>query len=168
MHIELKPWCGAYAFQLKAAADYPEIEENLRDGFPVPYTLADAEAYIDNCLRMEGDTQLCRAILADGKVVGSIGLFRCSNVYRYNAELGYWLARPYWNQGIMPEAIRRMCQIGFSAWDIVRIFAEPFGSNPASARVLEKAGFIREGTLKKGIFKRGRFTDYHIYALLRE
>lgn len=168
MNVELKPWCEAYKFQLKAAADYPEIEENLRDGFPMPYTLADAEAYIDSCVCREGDMPLCRAILADGKVAGCIGSFRCSNVYRYNAELGYWLARPCWNQGIMPEAIRQMCRIGFSAWDIVRIFAQPFGSNPASARVLEKAGFIREGTLKKSVFKRGRFTDYHIYALLRE
>ncbi len=168
MNVELKHWCEAYTFQLREAADCPEIEENLRDGFPVLYTLSDAKDYIDSCIRMEGDKQLCRAILAGGNVVGSIGLFRCSNVFRYNAELGYWLARPYWNQGIMTEAIRQMCGIGFSTWDIVRIFAEPFGYNQASVRVLEKAGFIWKGTLKKGVFKRGSFVDYHIYALLKQ
>ena len=99
---------------------------------------------------------------------GSIGLFLGSDVYRRSAELGYWLGEPFWGRGIMTAAVETMCREGFAAWDIVRIHAEAFARNAASRRVLEKAGFALEGTLRRSVYKNGEMLDSCIYALVRE
>ncbi len=104
----------------------------------------------------------------DGEAVGSIAVTLKDDVYRKSAELGYWLAEPYWNRGIMTEAVRRICRHAFAAYDIVRIFAEPFACNTASRRVLERAGFTLEGVIKMSVYKNGRMLDSCIYALLKE
>ena len=102
------------------------------------------------------------------EAVGSIGLFLGSDVYRRSAELGYWLGEPFWGRGIMTAAVETMCREGFAAWGIVRIHAEPFARNAASRRVLEKAGFALEGTLRRSVYKNGEMLDSCIYALVRE
>lgn len=104
----------------------------------------------------------------DGEAAGSIGLFLGSDVYRRSAELGYWLGEPFWGRGIMTAAVETMCREGFAAWDIVRIHAEAFARNAASRRVLEKAGFALEGTLRRSVYKNGEMLDSCIYALVRE
>ncbi len=68
----------------------------------------------------------------------------------------------------MSAAVRRMCEEAFAHWDIVRIYAEVFASNTGSRRVLEKAGFQREGVLRQSVYKNGKLLDSHLYALLRE
>ena len=121
-----------------------------------------------DCVRNEGRGQLARAIEVDGAAVGSISLTLGSDVYRRSAELGYWLAEPFWGRGLMTSAVAEMCREGFETWDIVRIYAEPYARNLASRRVLEKAGFTLEGTLRRSVFKNGEMLDSCIYALLRE
>ena len=106
--------------------------------------------------------------MVDGEAVGSISLTLGSDVYRRSAELGYWLGKPFWGRGIMTAAVTAMCRDGFGTWDIVRIHAEPFARNAASRRVLEKAGFTLEGTLRQSVYKNGEMLDSCIYALLRE
>jgi len=95
-------------------------------------------------------------------------VFLGSDVYRRSAELGYWLGEPFWGRGIMTAAVETMCREGFAAWDIVRIHAEAFARNAASRRVLEKAGFALEGTLRRSVYKNGEMLDSCIYALVRE
>ena len=90
-----------------------------------------------------------------------------ADVHRKNAELGYWLAEPYWGQGIITRAITRMVSYGFEHWDIHRIFARPFGTNIASQRALEKAGFVLEARFEKTIFKNGEYLDELVYAIRR-
>ena len=109
-----------------------------------------------------------QAIVVDGEAVGSISLTLGSDVYRRSAELGYWLGEPFWGRGIMTAVVTAMCREGFGTWDIVRIHAEPFARNAASRRVLEKAGFTLEGTLRQSVYKNGEMLDSCIYALLRE
>ena len=77
-------------------------------------------------------------------------------------------AKPFWGRGIMTAAVETMCREGFAAWDIVRIHAEAFARNAASRRVLEKAGFALEGTLRRSVYKNGEMLDSCIYALVRE
>ena len=108
------------------------------------------------------------AIEAGGEAVGSIGVFRKDNVYRKSAELGYWLAEPFWGRGIMTRAVEQICAIAFDTLGVVRIFAEPFAENTKSRRVLEKAGFHLEGTMRRSVYKEGRVMDSCMYALLRE
>lgn len=168
MDFTLRPWAMADVSAIVPYADDPMVARNLRDMFPSPYTPADGEAYVRDCVEREGRGQLCRAILVDGAAAGSIGLFLGNDVYRKSAELGYWLGRPFWGRGIMTAAVKEMCALGFADWDIVRIHAEPYARNTGSRRVLEKAGFSLEGIQKKSVFKSGEFLDACIYAMLKE
>lgn len=168
MEFQLRPWRCGDAGDVAACANNEKIARNLRDAFPYHYSLADARAYVDACAAASEENQLCRAIVVEGRVVGSIGIFRREDVYRKSGELGYWLAEDCWGRGIMTAAVRQLCREAFLRWDIVRIFAEPYAHNGASRRVLEKAGFTLEGVMRQGVYKGGALWDYCMYALLRE
>ena len=90
------------------------------------------------------------------------------DVHRFTAEMGYWLAEPFWNKGIMSEVVSRFADFGFEKFELNRIFAESYISNPGSARVLEKAGFVLEGTLRASVFKDGKVLDQFLYAKIRQ
>lgn len=166
--VTLRPWREGDENSIARYADNAKIAANLRDVFPWPYSRQDAVDFVTGCVQNEGRGQLCRAIVVDGEAVGSISLTLGSDVYRRSAELGYWLGEPFWGRGIMTAAVTAMCREGFGTWDIVRIHAEPFARNAASRRVLEKAGFTLEGTLRQSVYKNGEMLDSCIYALLRE
>ncbi len=163
----LRPWRPEDAESVAAAANNLKIAANLRNIFPHPYTLEDAKWFVNDCIARGEGRQLTRAIVIDGKAVGSIGVFVKDDVYEKSAELGYWLAEEYWGKGVMTEAARRLCREAFSHFDIIRIFAEPFADNRGSRRVLEKAGFTCEGTMRNGVFKYGQVHSYCVYSLLR-
>lgn len=164
----LRPWRLSDAPAVAEAANNPKIAANLRNAFPSPYTLADAEWYVGDCIAQGEERQLTRAIIIEGEAAGSIGVFRKDDVYEKSAELGYWLSEAHWGRGVMTEAVRQLCREAFGRFDILRIYAEPFADNPGSRRVLEKAGFTCEGTMRNGVFKNGRVHSYCMYALLRE
>ena len=133
---------------------------------PHPYTLADAEAYLQNRVVETREHVLC--IEVDGRVGGGIGLHLGEDVNRLTAELGYWLAEPFWGRGIMSEAVPAMVAHGFATLPLQRIEAFVYANNPASARVLEKAGFEFEGRLRRSVIKDGQLLDSLLYAKLRE
>ncbi len=174
MDFTVRPWKASDAAVIVPYANDLAVAKNLRDAFPHPYTLTDAECYVNSCVELEGHGQLCRAIVVSGEAVGSIGLFPGNDVYCRSAELGYWLGRPFWRQGIMTAAVREICREGFQALDIVRIYAEPYAQNAGSRRVLEKVGFTLEGILRSSVYKPlGRppercLLDSCVYGLLRE
>ena len=114
----------------------------------------------------ENDT-FAFAITTDEKVIGSIGAFRQGNIHRKTAELGYYIAEEYWGNGIATEAVRQLCDYIFSHTDIIRIYAEPFSYNIGSCRVLEKAGFQYEGTLRSNAVKNGKVLDMKMYSKLK-
>lgn len=116
---------------------------------------------------MENET-FAFAIAVANIAIGSIGIFRQSNIHRQTAELGYYVAEEYWGKGIMTEAVRQICEYVFSESDIIRIYAEPFAYNTASCRVLEKAGFQYEGTLRSNAVKNGKVIDMKMSSLLKE
>ncbi|UWP60760.1 GNAT family N-acetyltransferase [Ruminococcus gauvreauii] len=167
MNFELRKWKLEYIADVARYADNEKIAANLRNVFPYPYTRQDAENYVRSCAENTEERQLCRAIVAEGHTIGSIGIFCGSDVYEKSAELGYWLAEDFWGKGIMTEAVRRICREAFAAFDIVRIYAEPFAHNAGSRGVLEKAGFTLEGIMRKGVFKNGELCDYCMYSLLK-
>ena len=144
------------------------ILDNLRDGIPYPYTENDAEEFIYSVLDSPKDSQYAWAITdIDGALIGSVGVMRQNNIHQYTAELGYYLDEMFWGKGIMTEVVKQVCQYIFSETDIIRIFAEPFSYNTASCRVLEKAGFSFEGTLKCNAVKNGVVLDMNLYAMIR-
>lgn len=156
------------ADDLAAAINNQKILDNLRDGLPFPYTSEDARAYISVMLSADKDRVYAFAITVDDKAIGSIGVFRQENIHARTAEMGYYIAEPYWGQGIMTAAVRQMCVLIFNTTDIIRIFAEPFAFNMASCCVLEKSGFALEGTLRQNAVKNGQVIDMKMYALLKD
>ena len=166
--FHLRPWTPDDAYSLALAANNPKIAENLRNIFPSPYSLEDAQWFIQDCISHTGKKQLAYAIEVVGKTAGSISILVKEDVYEKSAELGYWLSEKYWRRGITSRAVALICQEAFAAFDIVRIYAEPFAHNAASRGVLEKAGFTLEGTMRNGVYKNGAVCSYCMYAILRE
>ena len=141
------------------------VVSQLRDRFPHPYTLADAQAFI--AMVVAHEPPICFAIAVNDSTVGCIGLERQSDVNRCAAELGYWLGVDYWGQGITTEAIEAVVRWGMDALQLERIFAQPLADNVASCRVLEKAGFVLEGTLRHSAIKDGVIRDQRLYASVK-
>lgn len=168
MNFLLRPWRTEDAEDLVKAADNPKIAANLRNVFPSPYTLADANWFINDCISKGDSHGFTWAIEVDGKAAGGIGVTLLNDVYEKSAELGYWLSEEYWRQGIMSQAVQIICRKAFKTFDIIRIFAEPFAHNAGSRGVLEKAGFTYEGTMRNGVYKNGQVYSYCIYSLLKE
>jgi ribosomal-protein-alanine N-acetyltransferase len=139
---------------------------NLRDQFPHPYTLADAEHWIREAAGAEPQTHF--AIAVDGAAAGAIGLHLKKDVRRRSAEIGYWLGEDFRGRGIATEALRAVTGHAFACFDLVRLYAGVFEGNHASMRVLEKAGYTREARLRKAITKDGRTMDLVLYAVVRE
>ena len=166
--IHLREWKIEDAPDLAVAISNKKVLDNLRDGIPYPYSEKDAIEFITATLAAEEDSQYAFAICIDDKAIGSIGVFRKDNVHRLTAEMGYYIAEPYWGKGIMTEAVRQMCVFVFANTDIVRIFAEPYAYNTASCRVLEKAGFQCEGILRQNAIKNGQSVDMMMYAIIKD
>lgn len=166
MEFTLRPWSLADLPSLVRYANDPTVAGNLMDTFPHPYTEADGRASLERF--MARDPQEVLAIAVDGNAVGAVGIHPKDDVYRCNAELGYWIGAPFRGKGIMTNAIQQATARAFLILpEITRIFARPFGSNKASQRVLEKAGFILEARLAQTFVKNGILQDELIYAVRR-
>lgn len=164
--FELRPWTSADVDDLVRNANNPKIARNLRDGFPYPYTLHDARLWIEMIRGNKKD--LVYAIDIKGEACGGIGLHAMRDVYRFNAEIGFWLAEKYWGRGIVSESVGLLVDYGFQNYHWVRIFAGVFSTNTASMRVFEKNGFTRESIHRKAVKKEGIFLDEIIYSKLKE
>ena len=167
MNCKIRRWELSDARDLATALSNKKIQDNLRDGLPYPYTEQDGKEFISAMLAANENDTFAFAITVNGKVIGSIGAFRQTNIHNKTAELGYYIAEEYWGKGIMTEAVKQLCDYVFSNTDIIRIYAEPFAYNIGSCRVLEKAGFQYEGTLRSNALKNGNVFDMKMYSKLK-
>jgi len=170
MHLQgngfiLRNWQLRDAQSMQRNADNLMIARYVSDRFPSPYTMADAEAWVQRW--QDQDPVINFAIAADDEVIGGIGLEFRGDIYRKTPLLGYWLGEPYWGQGIMPQAVKLIVDYTFNQLDVIAIQANTFGGNLASMRVLEKAGFERQGIIKKSVIKNGEIMDEHVFAIWR-
>lgn len=163
MDFLLRPWTISDLDSLVANADNINISRFMTDGFPHPYTRENGKTFIR--MATKDDPVHIFAIEVNNAAVGGIGLHPQPGIMKKNAELGYWLGEAYWGKGIITKAVTQMIHFGFSTFDITRIYARPFGTNLASQRVLEKAGFLLEARIEQNIFKNGEFQDELIYAV---
>lgn len=132
---------------------------------PCPYGREDAERFLNLCgkLSEQHGHPLHFAIRdREQQLIGGCGFDGL--VYGHRAEIGYWLGKPYWGQGLMTEVVRAATAFAFREWKLVRISAHVFTTNPASARVLEKCGFQHEGLLRLHHKKDDRFLDSQLFA----
>ncbi|MDR2937283.1 MAG: GNAT family N-acetyltransferase [Rikenellaceae bacterium] len=160
------PWEIKDASSIAEQANNIRIWNCVRDYFPCPYTLNDAEDFLKMVLSRD---RLCEfAIKINGKAVGGIGFIPGTDVERISAEVGYWIGEAYWGRGIVTEALRALVGYVFETTEITRLFAPVFDFNAASMRVLEKAGFSKVGVLHRAAVKNGRVIDLHYYELLKD
>lgn len=153
------------AARLALIADDRSVWRNLRDRFPHPYELSDAQAFIAYALSSEREHAfgICRGEELDGVVSLTVG----EDIYGRSAEIGYWLGADARGQGIATEAVAAVSRWAFDTLDLVRLHAAVFVWNPASARVLEKAGYSLECRARNAAFKDGEVVDEFVYALVR-
>jgi len=164
--VVVRDWGESDAPELAAQANDRRVWLGLRDVFPHPYGIEDARAFISMAMGMSPRTFL--AIEVDGRVAGGIGYVLHSDVERVSAEVGYWLGHEFWGRGIATIAVRLLTPHAFEARpELRRLYATPYANNAGSARVLEKAGYIREAVLRQSVIKDGRVLDQFVYAFLR-
>lgn len=164
-HCTLRPWQAGDEASLVQQANNYNVWRNLRDIFPHPYTLADAQYWIE--LAGTADPLTNFAIVVEGAAVGGIGLIFQADIYHRSAEIGYWLGEAYWGRGLTTEAVRGVVEWAFANFDLARIYAGVLVRNSGSARVLEKAGFQCEARLRNAVTKEGVTMDELLYAVVR-
>jgi len=161
----LRPWSEDDLASLVRHANNRRVARNLRDGFPHPYTPVDGSAFL---AAVAGDRPaLHLAIQVHGKAVGGIGVRPGVDVERVSGEIGFWLGETFWGQGLCTAAVRTFVDYVFDGFALHRLFAMPFLRNLRSQRVLEKAGFRREGILSESAIKEGQLESQALYALTR-
>jgi [ribosomal protein S5]-alanine N-acetyltransferase len=147
---------------LAQLANNKKIWDNLRDYIPFPYTENDAEYFIQ--LTRQENPAVTFGIEYNTRLCGVIGLVPQKDVYRKSAEIGYWIGEPYWQKGIATVAVKLITRYGFNDLELIRIFTSVFEYNPASMKVLEKNGYIKEAVSQKAVVKNGEVWNEHRYA----
>jgi [ribosomal protein S5]-alanine N-acetyltransferase len=158
----IRSWREGDEETLPLHANNRKVWLNLRDRFPQPYTRADAEHFIQRLKGVTPETNF--AIDVNGEAVGGIGLVLHDDVERCSAEIGYWLGESYWGRGITTAALCAMTEYAFKEFNLTRVYAVPYAGNAASLRILEKAGYICEGVMRRSAIKDGVVLDQLMYA----
>lgn len=161
---EVRSWERLDVASLALHANNRNIWINLRDRFPHPYTRSDARTFIRETRLQRPETAF--AIAVEGAAVGGIGFVMNVDVERVSAEIGYWLSEAFWGRGIMTDALVAVTAYAADAHGLTRLYALPFAGNAASCRVLEKAGYVLEGRLRRSAVKDGLITDQLQYAFI--
>ncbi len=162
----IRDWRKDDAASIARYANNRNIAMWLRDRFPYPYTIYDAEGFLAAVARQ--NPRVSFAIATRYEAIGGIGLDMGADVYRFTAELGYWLGEPFWGRGIMSQAVAEFAAWAFKHIELYRMYANVFATNGASARVLEKAGFECEGRLRASVFKNGQILDQLLFAKVKD
>lgn len=161
--FNLRSWKIGDEVSLLKYADNPNVSRYLGNIFPSPYTAAEAKVWVDIQMLQTEPITNAALIIAD-EVAGGIGITLQNDIYCKNARMGYWLGEPFWGKGIMTEAVALFTAYIFDSFEVMRIYAGVFGSNPASAKVLQKAGYQQEGNFKNSLFKNALYDDELIFA----
>ncbi len=175
MHLEVRPQIALTEIR---PADKPALLEHLaaREIYentlriPYPYTEDDADQWLAMVAQStrEHGRPVHWAIRQNERLIGCCGFDHLALGRSHRAEIGYWLAEPYWGRGIVTAVVGKLCEHAFGPWGLGKLSAYVFADNAASARVLEKCGFAQEGYLRRHFFKDGRFLDARLFARLAE
>jgi len=167
ININMRNWHIKDIPSLTEFANNKSVSDNLRDAFPFPYTIDDARRFI-KMTKNKDKTKIFFAIVLDDKAIGGIGGHIMGDVYRKNIEIGYWLAQPFWGKGIITYCLKKFVHYLYENYDIERIYAETYENNVGSHKVLLKAGFTHEATLRKNVIKNNILLNTHVYSILKE
>jgi len=132
---------------------------------PYPYTKNDAKKWLNKIVQQykrKSPHGFHLAIEIKGEVAGCISLMKIE--YGHKAEIGYWLAKEYWGQGIMSGVVSKILTLGFKEFKLKKIYACVLIENKSSYRVLINNGFIKEGLLIQHTKKDGKLMDVYLLA----
>ncbi len=152
--------------EIQRLANNHAIAINLRDAFPYPYTIEDAATFLE--LAANGVLGKVYGVYDGDIFVGCCSLIPQQDVYRLNAEIGYWIGEPYWGKGYATEVVKLLLNVAFEELNLSRVYAAIFEYNVASMRVLEKSGFKKEAIIKSSIIKEGKIFDEHLYSIRKD
>ncbi len=152
--------------EIQKLANNHAIAVNLRDAFPYPYTVEDAVTYLE--LAANGVLGHVFGIYDNDTFVGCCSLIPQNDVYRINAEIGYWIGEPYWGRGYATDAVRQCLKFAFEELNLLRVYANIYEYNIGSMKVLEKVGFEKEAIIKSSIMKEGKIFDEHLYSIRKQ
>jgi len=158
----IRSWRTEDAPSLAKHANNRNVWIMLRDRFPHPYTIADAVEFLRSSKASFPETHFC--IETNGAAAGGIGIRIGEDVHRHTAEFGYWLGEEFWGHGVMSEVVPAFANYCFGSFSLHRISAQIYSNNLASARVLEKSGFVLEGRMRQNVIKDGQILDSLLYA----
>ncbi len=162
----IRPYAPGDVAALVKYGNNHKVWQHLRDRFPHPYTRAHAIDWVRHVQRQRPTRDF--AVAGEIELIGGVGIHVQDDVHRRSAEIGYWLGEPFWGRGIATEVVDAMTDYAFANFPIVRIYANVFDGNPASARVLEKVGYQYEGRMRKSVYKDGALLDQLMYGIVRE
>jgi RimJ/RimL family protein N-acetyltransferase len=162
----LRPFALSDAARVQALAGDVDVASTTLH-VPHPYEDGMAELWIENHPEKltRGEIIFAVTLRTDFALIGAVGL--ATNMDHENAELGYWIGKPYWNHGYGTEAARAVLDFAFATLRLRRVFAHHFSRNVASGRVLKKIGMTHEGRQRQHVKKWGRFEDIEIYGIVR-
>lgn len=163
--LHLLPISTADPHQLQALANNTGVARYLKDVFPHPYTVADANTFLQ--LAQNNVIGHCFALHAAGQFIGVGSVQPQQDIHRTSGEIGYWIGEPFWGKGYGTAAVQQLVHFTFTETKLTRLFAGVFGNNPASMRILEKAGFTKEAVFRQSIIKHDVLLDEHVFTLLK-
>ncbi len=166
MEVKLVRWELKYYEAFFQHSRDNELYDNMSDDFP--NTEEKCREAVMSFTESDDKKSCFRAIMVDGRVCGCIAAFFESGMYCKNAEIAYWIGKAERGKGIMTRVIEDFVKFLFSGFDIERVYAKPLQYNTTSCRVLEKAGFVKEGVLQNSVYKRGNSYNAVMYAVIRE
>lgn len=160
--IKLRRWQSEDALSLSIMANNKKIWDNVRDRLPHPYTLEDARTWIASTQKENPAVNFC--VEYDGWVAGSAGIILQNDIYRKSAEVGYFIAEPYWGKGIATKALSILISYLQNNFDLVRVYAIIFTHNQASIQVLRKNNFYLESIRRKAAIKNDQIIDDMVWV----
>ena len=149
--------------QLISILNDTSVTQFLSSKIPSPYTASDANWWITEGSKSE----LIKAITLDDQLIGCVSVLPGEFEFNRSGELGYWLAKEYWQQGITAKAATMLLETVFTKTNIVRVFAYVCEDNPASMKLLQKLGFEQDAILKNAMFKQQQFFNAHLFSLIK-
>lgn len=163
----LREWRLSDAEALVHHANDRRVSIDLRDRFPYPYTAPHAAEWLGRNVGVTPPTAFAITESGRDEPLGGVGLMLQEDVQRISAEIGYWLGVAAWGRGLATDAVRAATAYAFDELGLERVFAVANTRNRASARVLEKCGYLLEGTMRRTAIKEGIVLDQFMYAALK-
>lgn len=166
--IYLAPIAEEHVHDLVRHANDEDVSRNLCE-MPYPYALSDAMEWLDHVAKQKqkhGFQVNWSIFTADDELIGGIGRHVRFGIDSHKDEIGYWIGREFWGRGIMTDVVRTFSYYLFENQGLCRIEAVVFERNEASGKVLEKVGYVYEGTMRKAYRIDGELINGRMYALL--